>query len=112
MNDTIRSSRDVILRTERWHEALRFYETVLGFKIVYRDEKLVGFDTGTFVLYVEHGEPHGPVFDFLTPEVQALKTRLIASGCQLLEDNPGVPRCYLQDPFGLVFNLGTRGSGV
>jgi hypothetical protein len=24
----------------------------------------------------------------------------------LVEEDPSIPRCYLRDPFGLVFNLG------
>jgi hypothetical protein len=73
---------------------------------------MVGFDTGALVLYVEKGAEHSPVFDFLTTDVQAAKERLVAAGCSIVEENPSVPRCYLKDPFGLVFNLGTKDSGV
>ena len=112
MTPTLHSSREVILRTGRWGEAVQFYETTLGFKVVLRSETLVGFDTGAFILYVEKGSEHAPVFELLTPEVRATKARLLASGCVLVEEDPQVPRCYLKDPFGLVFNLGTRDSAV
>ena len=108
----IKSSRDIILRTNRWDEAVQFYETALGFKVVYRNDTIVGFDIGALVLYVEKGPEHGPVFDFLTPDVQAAKQRLVAAGCSIVEENPSLPRCYLKDPFGLVFNLGTKDSGT
>jgi hypothetical protein len=26
----------------------------------------------------------------------------------IVEENPNIPRCYLRDPFGLMFNLGKR----
>jgi catechol 2,3-dioxygenase-like lactoylglutathione lyase family enzyme len=65
----VRSSRDIIVRTDRWAEAVLFYETVLGFEVIHRGESLVGFETGTLCLYVEKGAPHQPVLDFLTPEV-------------------------------------------
>ncbi len=107
----IRTSRDIILRTERWDEAVAFYETVLGFKVIHRDASLVGFETGTFCLYVEKGVPHPPVLDFLTPDVSAMRDRLLAAGCAVLEESASAPRCYIQDPFGLVFNLGTAASG-
>jgi catechol 2,3-dioxygenase-like lactoylglutathione lyase family enzyme len=103
---SIKSSRDVIIRTERWPEALRFYEEVLGFTVASRNDAMAGFETGAFRLYVEAGEPHGPVFDFLTTDVAATKARLLARGCTLIEENPDVPRCYLRDPFGVVFNVG------
>ena len=112
MTALVKSSRDVILRTGNWHEAVRFYETTLGFAVIHRSEGLVGFDTGAFVLYVEKGTDHGAVFDFLTADIAATKRRLTAAGCTIIEEDSGVPRCYLQDPFGLVFNLGTRDSGT
>ena len=108
----IKSSRDIILRTNHWTEAVRFYETVLGFKVISRSDGMVGFDMGALVLYVEKGAEHGPVFDFLTPDVQTAKRRLITAGCSVVEEDPGLPRWYLKDPFGLVFNLGTKDSGV
>jgi predicted enzyme related to lactoylglutathione lyase len=102
----IRSSRDVIIRTDRWTEAVRFYESVLGFKVATRDEAMVGLETGSFRLYVEAGEPHGPVFDFLVADVPATRDRLIAAGCSLIEEDTSLPRCYLRDPYGVVFNVG------
>jgi hypothetical protein len=111
MSTSIRSSRDIILRTDRWGEAVLFYETVLGFSVIYRSESMVGFETGTLCLYIEKGAPHGPVFDFLTPDVSALRDGLLAAGCHLIEENASAPRCYIRDPFGLTFNLGTAASG-
>jgi catechol 2,3-dioxygenase-like lactoylglutathione lyase family enzyme len=102
----IKSSRDVIIRTDNWPEALQFYEAALGFKASSREQGIAGFETGAFRLYVEAGPPHGPVFDFLATDVAATKARLIAAGCTLVEEDPSIPRCYLRDPFGVVFNLG------
>ena len=102
----INSSRDVIIRTRNWQQAVRFYEGVLGFAVSSRAEAMVGFETGAFRLYVEAGQPHGPVFDFLVADVQATMAQLISAGCVALEEDPNLPRCYLRDPFGVVFNLG------
>lgn len=110
MTPSIRSSRDVIVRTDNWPAAVAFYNATLGFEVVYRGENMIGFETGSFRLYVEKGESHGPVFDFLVPDVQAAKQALLASGCTLIEENASVPRCYLRDPFGVTFNLGLRDS--
>jgi catechol 2,3-dioxygenase-like lactoylglutathione lyase family enzyme len=102
----ISSSRDVIIRTRNWSEAVRFYAGVLGFCVSSRAAGMVGFETGAFRLYVEAGEAHAPVFDFLVADVPATKARLISVGCVLVEEDASIPRCYLRDPFGLVFNLG------
>jgi len=100
------SSRDVIIRTKAWLEATAFYESVLGLPVVYRSATLMGFETGAFCLYVEKGEEHGPVFEFLVPDVQAAKGVLLSAGCSVHEENDSVPRCYIRDPFGVVFNVG------
>lgn len=100
-----RASRDVIIRTEKFQEAVRFYESILGLTIVQRSESLVGLDAGAFRLYVEKGPEHGPVFDFLVSDMQGAKRALLSAGCTVQEENPSVPRCYIRDPHGLVFNL-------
>jgi len=110
MATALRSSRDIIIRTNDWARATEFYGSTLGFELVYRGENMVGFETGSFRLYVEKGEDHGPVFDYLVPDVQVAKTALLAAGCTLVEEDPSVPRCYLRDVYGMTFNLGLRAS--
>jgi predicted enzyme related to lactoylglutathione lyase len=73
-------------------------------------KRLVGFETGAFCLYVERGKEHGPVFDFLVPDIQAAKRQLVAAGCTVIEENPKIPRCYIRDPFGFVFNIEQTGN--
>ena len=106
MSNTFKASRDIIVRTENWSEALKFYGSVLGLPITERGETIVGFETGAFCLYVERGKEHGPVFDFLVPDVQEAKRQLVAAGCTVIEENPKIPRCYIRDPYGMIFNVG------
>jgi hypothetical protein len=37
--------------------------------------------------------------------VDEAKTRLVKLGCEVVKDEPDVPRCYVKDPFGLIYNL-------
>ena len=99
-------SRDVIIRTEKWPDVVDFYRSVLGLPVAYQDAKIVGFETGSFRLYVEKGKEHGPVFEFLVPDVEAAKSKLLTAGCVVVEEDSSVPRCYVKDPYGLVFNVG------
>jgi predicted enzyme related to lactoylglutathione lyase len=68
MSNTFKASRDIIVRTENWSEAL--------------------------------------VFKFLEPDIEAAKRQLIAAGCTVIEENPKIPRCYIRDPYGMIFNVG------
>jgi predicted enzyme related to lactoylglutathione lyase len=108
MSSAMRSSSDIIIRTEAWAQASAFYESALGLPVTHRSENLVGFDTGVFCLYVEKGQEHGPVFEFFVPDVKAAKSKLLAAGCTVQEEDDSVPRCYIRDPYGLVFNLAGR----
>jgi predicted enzyme related to lactoylglutathione lyase len=105
MKESFRSSRDVIIRTDDFAKAVQFYETTLGLAITHRSPCLIGLETGAFCLYVESGNLPGPVFDFLVPDLEVAKSRLLAAGCTVVEENPSVPRCYIRDPYGLVFNI-------
>jgi len=49
------SSRDIIIQTDKFAEAVHFYKNVLRLPITHQSEKLVGFETGSFCLYVEPG---------------------------------------------------------
>ena len=101
----MKSSRDIIIQTGDLAAATHFYSTVLRLPITHQSERLMGFETGSFCLYVEPGTSYGPVFEFSVADLQAAKQELIAAGCRVEEEDPDVPRCYLRDPFGLVFNL-------
>lgn len=101
-----KSSRDIIIRTARWEKAIAFYRSVLGLPITHEGKTLYGFETGSFCLYVEQGDDHGPVFEYLVNDVQATKQSLVAAGCVVIEEDSSVPRCYIRDPFGIVFNIG------
>jgi catechol 2,3-dioxygenase-like lactoylglutathione lyase family enzyme len=106
MPNSFRSSRDVIVRTPSWAHAREFYENALGFKVIHETDSMLRVETGAIRLFVEKGEPHGPVFDFLVRDVRAAREDLLAAGCVVVEEDPSVPRCYMRDPYGLVFNLG------
>lgn len=105
-----KASRDVIIRTDKFDHAIKFYEHVLGLPIAYKSETLYGFEAGSFRLYVEHGPPHGPVFDFLVADFRAARQVLLDAGCTIDEEDRSVPRCYIRDLHGLVFNIDERAA--
>ena len=96
------------MQAEQFIEAVRFYKCVLGFPITYESDTLVGFETGSFCLYIEPGPGYGPVFEFEVADLEAVKKELIDAGCRVEQEDTSVPRCYLRDRFGLTFNLSER----
>jgi catechol 2,3-dioxygenase-like lactoylglutathione lyase family enzyme len=101
----VRSSRDIIIQTPNLEAARAFYEGVLGFAVVMDEPNMIGLDTGSIRLFVERRKAHPATLDFLTDDFEGLKSRLLAAGCRIEEDDPSLPRCYCVDPFGLHFNV-------
>jgi catechol 2,3-dioxygenase-like lactoylglutathione lyase family enzyme len=104
----MRSSRDVLIQTKKMDAAAKFYEKVLGFQVIERSEQLIGFETGSFRLFIDKGKPYGPVFEFYVPNLEQAKKILIENGCRIEAEDPAVPRCYVRDPFGLIFNIAEK----
>ena len=104
------STRDIIIHTAKFDEAVRFYQDVLGLATTMKSEKLVGFETGAFQLFVDGRSPlrTGPVFEFCVADVGAAKEKLLAAGCELVSEDASIPRCYIKDPHGLMFNLNPK----
>jgi catechol 2,3-dioxygenase-like lactoylglutathione lyase family enzyme len=108
LGEFMKSSRDVLIQTKKMDAAARFYENILGFRIFERSERLIGFETGSFRFFVDKGEPYGPVFEFYVSDLKQAKKALIENGCRIEAEDSTVPRCYVRDPFGLIFNLAEK----
>jgi catechol 2,3-dioxygenase-like lactoylglutathione lyase family enzyme len=102
------STRDIIIQTNRPDDAKNFYAKTLGLTLFDDTPTMRGIETGAFRLFIEPGSLPGPVFEFLVDDVQATKAHLLSAGCTLEQEDPSLPRCYIRDPFGLVFNLHQR----
>ena len=64
MANKFKASRDIIVRTEDWSEALEFYGSVLGLPITIVSETIVDFETGAFCLYVSEAKNMGRSLTF------------------------------------------------
>ncbi len=102
------ASRDILIQTPAIEEAAAFYQTALGLDIFHRDQNLIGLEAGPFRLYLDRGAAYGPVLEFFVADLADAKRRLTATGCVIENDDPSIPRCYIRDPYGLVFNIAER----
>ncbi|HEY7982008.1 MAG TPA: VOC family protein, partial [Candidatus Eremiobacteraceae bacterium] len=104
----MKSTTDVMLRTNDLEAAKAYYHGVLGFANIPVSDRIIGFDAGGLAIYFERGDANGSVLEFEVDDVTEAKMKLLAHGCTLVEENPAIPRCYLSDRFGLIFNLTKR----
>ena len=108
MSDPNVATRDVLIQTASIDDAALFYQTRLGLKEFYRTGTMIGLEAGAFRLFLDQGEPYGPVFEFLVEDLETAKRELVAAGCRIENDDPAVPRCYMRDPYGLIFNIAQK----
>jgi hypothetical protein len=47
----------------------------------------------------------GPVLEVTVENVETARRLLTEKGCVVVKDEPEFPRCYVRDPFGLIYNL-------
>lgn len=103
-------SRDILIQAPDPAEAARFYVEQLGFT-VNATEPMIAIEGNKINLYIEQGPALGPVLEVNVPDVAAARNRLIAQGCVVVKDEPEFPRCYLRDPYGLIYNLNRSSAG-
>jgi predicted enzyme related to lactoylglutathione lyase len=97
--------KDILIQAPDLKNAALFYVKLLGFEI--NDEKphMISLYGHHINLFIEKGPAMGPVLEVTVKSVEEAKARLVSNGCQIVKDEPDFPRCYVRDPFGLIYNL-------
>jgi catechol 2,3-dioxygenase-like lactoylglutathione lyase family enzyme len=96
---------DILIQAPDPKKAALFYVNHLGFEITDNNPKMIGLHGEHINLFIEPGPPLGPVLEVTVDNVVGAKQRLVEAGCEVVKDEPDFPRCYVKDPFGLIFNL-------
>ncbi len=96
---------DIIIDTPDPKEAAAFYVKELGFTITAETPDMISLHGDHINMFIERGPALGPVFEVAVDDVEEAKARLVARGCVIVKDEPHFPRCYVKDPFGLIYNL-------
>ena len=96
---------DILIQAEDPKSAAAFYVDRLGFSITGEEENMISLHGPHINLFIERGPALGPVLEVTVDNVAEAKQRLVKSGCTIVKDEPHFPRCYVQDPFGLIYNL-------
>jgi predicted enzyme related to lactoylglutathione lyase len=98
---------DILIQAPDPKAAATFYVEQLGFTITGEHDKWIDLHGNHINLFIEEGPALGPVLEVTVDNVEEAKKRLVACGCKIVKDEPDFPRCYVQDPFGLIYNLTT-----
>ncbi|MFY9936546.1 MAG: VOC family protein [Silvibacterium sp.] len=95
---------DILIQAEHPAKAAAFYVEQLGFEIT-GETPMISLHGKHINLFIERGPALGPVLEVTVGSVEEAKARLVENGCQIVKDEPEFPRCYVKDPFGLIYNL-------
>ena len=99
-----RFGTDILIQVPDPQAAADFYVQQLGFTVTAR-EPMLELKGPHINLYIEAGPKLGPVLEVTVQDVMEAKQRLTRQGCKIIKDEPEFPRCYVQDPNGLIYNL-------
>ena len=100
-----RFGTDILIQAPDPNMAAEFYVKHLGFEITDHNPKMIGLHGQHINLFIEPGPSLGPVLEVTVDSVADAKQRLLEQGCEVVKDEPEFPRCYMKDPFGLIYNL-------
>ena len=96
---------DILIQAPDPSKAALFYVNHLGFEITDNNPKMIGLHGKHINLFIEPGPSLGTVLEVTVDNVVDAKQRLVEEGCEVVKDEPDFPRCYVKDPFGLIYNL-------
>ncbi len=100
-----RFGADILIQAPDPKKGAPFYVTHLGFEITDNNPKMISLRGKHINLFIEPGPSLGPVLEVTVDNVVDAKQRLVEEGCEVVKDEPDFPRCYVKDPFGLIYTL-------
>jgi catechol 2,3-dioxygenase-like lactoylglutathione lyase family enzyme len=96
---------DILIQAQDPKKAALFYVEQLGFEITGETPNMLSLHGKHINLFIERGPALGPVLEVTVESVEEAKLRLVKNGCEIVKDEPDFPRCYVRDPYGLIYNL-------
>ena len=96
---------DILIQAPDPKKAALFYVKHLGFEITGEKPNMISLHGEHINFFIERGPALGPVFEVTVDNVEKAKLRLMKNGCEIVKDEPDFPRCYVKDPYGLIYNL-------
>ncbi len=101
-----RMSPNIAIRTRQFSEAVDFYTKVIGFENRSDDPELGDLDADPLNIFIiEDDKFRGPVLELFVDDLEAARQELVANGCKVLRWRGKGKDCYVEDPFGVIYNI-------
>lgn len=101
-----RMSPNLAVRTAAFSEAVDFYTKVIGLADRSDDPELADLDANPLNLFIiEDDEFNGPILELFVEDLEAALDELVANGCKVLRWRGKGKDCYIEDPFGVTYNI-------
>ncbi|WP_270180779.1 VOC family protein [Alkalihalobacillus sp. CinArs1] len=104
-------SKNIGLQVKNVAEAKRFYEKVFGFK--HQEHSTVNeveFKSDHNHIFLIDGEENlGPVLELEVESLEEARNDLLKNGCKIIRWEGKGKDCYIQDPYGMTFNIWEKG---
>lgn len=101
-----RMSPNIAVRTAAFSEAIEFYTKVIGFKDRSEDPELADLDAEPLNIFIiADDEFSRPVMELFVDDLEAARDELVANGCKVVRWRGKGKDCYIEDPFGVVYNI-------
>lgn len=99
-------STNIAIRTKNIDKAKVFYSEFLGFSVNDHTPTELELDANPMTLYViEDNNSSSPIMELYVNDLEKAKKKLISKGCKILKWEGWGKDCYVQDPFGVIFNI-------
>jgi catechol 2,3-dioxygenase-like lactoylglutathione lyase family enzyme len=101
-----RMSPNIAVRTRDFQEAIEFYTKVIGFNDRSADPELADLNAKPINLFIiEDQEFRGPVLELFVDDLEVARDELVGNGCKVIRWIGKGQDCYVEDPFGVRYNL-------
>jgi predicted enzyme related to lactoylglutathione lyase len=105
MKPKFKLSPNVAVQTQDITSAREFYSNILKFSIKNDTGTEVEFKSGDSCFYVMESKKNNTVLEFFVNDLETAKNHLLENGCKIIKWKGKGKDCYMEDPFGVVFNL-------
>ncbi|MBI4040885.1 MAG: VOC family protein [Deltaproteobacteria bacterium] len=102
-------TKHIAFQVKNHKKAAKFYQNVLGMKLLKNKGKESELKCGDVTFYVEESNQNNTFFDFEVRNISEAKEKLISAGCKITQEY-SQKSIMVSDPFGLKFHLWETGA--